>query len=291
MLGRPRRPTYRKYASRRGLSRASSGSQLGPLTGVPICSSSFVARSPATVNVQEVRLPSRASSRLVWLATWPAHWRSNLLLILRCSVARDGQRTGSTPPVAGFLAPRLARNLARSLAFQFAPHPSLLGRPRRSTYRKYASRRGLPRASSGSQLGPLTGVPICSSSFVARSPATVDVQEIRLPSRASSRLVWLATWPAHWRSNLLLILRCSVARDGRRTGNTPPVAGFLAPRLARNLARSLAFQFAPHPSLLGRPRRSTYRKYASRRGLPRASSGSQLGPLTGVPICSSSFVA
>src|SRR5262252_5770808 len=29
--------------------------------------------------------------------------------------------------------------------------------------------------------------------FVARSPATVDVQEVRLPSRASSRLVWLAT--------------------------------------------------------------------------------------------------
>ena len=29
----------------------------------------FVARSPATVNVQEVRLPSRALSRLVWLAT------------------------------------------------------------------------------------------------------------------------------------------------------------------------------------------------------------------------------
>src|SRR5215472_6449209 len=31
----------------------------------------FVARSPATVNVQEVRLPSRAPSRLVWLATCP----------------------------------------------------------------------------------------------------------------------------------------------------------------------------------------------------------------------------
>jgi len=29
----------------------------------------FVARSPETVNVQEVRLSSRALSRLVWLAT------------------------------------------------------------------------------------------------------------------------------------------------------------------------------------------------------------------------------
>src|SRR5215467_1429328 len=33
-------------------------------------------------------------------------------------------------------------------------HTSLLGRPRRSTYRKYASRRGFPRASSGTQLAP-----------------------------------------------------------------------------------------------------------------------------------------
>src|SRR2546427_12825206 len=34
-------------------------------------------------------------------------------------------------------------------------HTSLLGRQRRSTYREYASRRWLPRASSGSQLDPV----------------------------------------------------------------------------------------------------------------------------------------
>src|ERR1700675_2253253 len=42
-------------------------------------------------------------------------------------------------------------------------HTSLLGRPRRSTYRKYASRRGLPRASSGSQLAPAPATELCPS--------------------------------------------------------------------------------------------------------------------------------
>src|SRR5262252_382296 len=49
-----------------------------------------------------------------------------------------------------------------------------------------------------------------------------------------------ASWP---RSSAVAIrfaiLRCSVARDGRRTESTPPVAGSLSPRLARYLP--------PHP--------------------------------------------
>src|SRR5437867_8136044 len=43
-----------------------------------------------------------------------------------------------------------------SVLGQFASPDFVLDRQRRSTYREYASRRWLPRASSGSQLGPVT---------------------------------------------------------------------------------------------------------------------------------------
>src|SRR5262245_11485211 len=47
---------------------------------------------------------------------------------LRCSVARDAQRTASTPRVAGSLAPRLARNLPQHrTGVALYPEPGHLG--------------------------------------------------------------------------------------------------------------------------------------------------------------------
>ena len=63
------------------------------------------------------------------------------------------------------------------------------------------------------------------------------------------------------------------AGSGRGYGGASPLSRRRAHRVLGNLLR--------HASLLGRPRRSTYRGYASRRGLPRASSGSQLAPVPG----------
>src|SRR6266436_4326384 len=101
----------------------------------------------------------------------------------------------------------------------------------------YASRRWLPRASSGSQLAPAPGRVnlLRHTSFLSRQRRSTYTH-VRLASLAPSGLVWLATCPSTRKGQFAspYFVPQSPATLNVHP-RTPRVAGSFGPRLARNL--------------------------------------------------------